>query len=323
MKRYNMPNTPQKQGWKATFNTVMKHHNGYTADGGKVVSYATQRQRRDVLLQGFRSLRQHGFKFKTVKAFRGKHMACLAQQWEKEGLSAATLQNRLSIFRTFARWIGKPGMVLSAEHYVQNKNAVRRSYIATTPKTWSEQGVDSFEKIEALRDVSERFADALLLQRLFGLRTKESLLLRPHLADKGTVLVVNHGTKGGRTRYVPIESPEQRTLLDKLKATLPRTASLVPTDKNYAQFRNRYYYVLRQHGIRRSQGITPHGLRHEHLNALYEAATGHKAPVQGGRCRDTDTTLDSFGRQLVAERAGHSRESISVAYIGGKGEVEK
>jgi integrase len=308
-----------KTGWKGTFNTVMKQHNGYSADGGKVASYATQQQRRDVLLQGFRELRSMGFKFNTVLALRGTHIARLVQHWETEGLSPSTLQNRLSVFRSFAGWIGKAGLVLPAERYVTNQQAIKRSYTAKAAKTWAEQGVDSQLVIEAVRRDNERFGDALALQRLFGLRSKESLLLRPHLADKGQVLIVSHGTKGGRDRFVPIDTSEQRALLDQLKSYLKPGESLVPKDKTYAQWRNHYYYTLKKHGIDREHGLTAHGLRHEHLNDLYQATTGHASPVHGGNLHQTDQDLDSLGRQAVSERAGHSRESISSAYLGGKG----
>jgi len=70
----------KNHGWKDSFNTIMKKHNGYSADGGKAVSYATQQQRREVLLQGFRDLRELGYKFNTVMAFRGAHMAALAKK---------------------------------------------------------------------------------------------------------------------------------------------------------------------------------------------------------------------------------------------------
>jgi len=132
-----------RAGWKGTFKAVMKQHNPYTADGGKVVSYATQKQRRDVLLQGFRVIRSHGFKFKTVQTLRTKHIECLVRHWETTGLSAATIQNRLSIFRTFATWIGKDGLVRPAEHYLQDKTRAKRSYIAFRAKITHNQGVDS------------------------------------------------------------------------------------------------------------------------------------------------------------------------------------
>lgn len=129
-----------QSGWKGTFNAIMKQHNPYSADGGKVIAYATRQQRHDVLLQGFRVIRQHGFKFKTVRALRTKHIECLVTHWETSGLSASTIQNRLSIFRTFAGWIGKQGLVLPAEHYLQDKTLAQRTYVATTPKTWEHQG---------------------------------------------------------------------------------------------------------------------------------------------------------------------------------------
>lgn len=312
----------RKGGWKGTFNAVMKQHNPYTADGGKVCSYATQQQRKDILLQGLRELRHMGFKFTTVYALRGKHIQALMQRWEgqyRDGtLSPSTIQNRLSVFRTFAHWLGKDGMVQSAEHYLQDKTAAERTYTAQDAKTWSSHGKPIDETINAVKAENWRFGNALALQQHFGLRSKESLLIRPHLADKGDVLIVSHGTKGGRTRYIPIETTAQRALLDELKATLKKTESLVPKTHTYAQCRNQYYYTLRKHGIKRTEGITAHGLRHEHLNQLYEHTTGHKSPVDGGTLAKTNPELDSYGRYEVAERAGHSRESIAAAYIGGK-----
>ena len=65
-----------------------------------------------------------------------------------------------------------------------------------------------------------------------------------------------------------------------------------------------------------AKAVTPHGLRHEHLNELYEKTTGHQSPVRGGKLRKIDKELDSFGRNIVAERAGHSREFIAGAYRG-------
>jgi integrase len=56
-------------------------------------------------------------------------------------LSASTLQNNLSIFRTFAEWIGKAGMVRDIEHYLGSGIAVRSS-IASQDRSWSARGID-------------------------------------------------------------------------------------------------------------------------------------------------------------------------------------
>ena len=55
----------------------------------------------------------------------------------------------------------------------------------------------------------------LLLQSAFGLRVKESALIKPHLADKGEYLNITHGAKGGRDRVVRIENEIQRAVNDK------------------------------------------------------------------------------------------------------------
>ena len=249
---------------------------------------------------------------------KGKHISALTQFWQKEGLSASTVQNRLSIFRTFAGWMGKNGMVRELEHYLGKEHGFKRSYVARTDKSWAGQGVCSIEKIKAVRTAHRRIGDALALQLAFGLRSKESLLLKPHLADKGNTLIVDPGTKGGRSRNVPIKHPAQRALLDELKSYIGFSESLVPREKTYKQFRNEYYYQLRKQEITRKDGITPHGLRHEYLQGLYKAITGQEPPVGGGNLHQSDKSLDKHAREVVSQIAGHSRESISVAYLGGK-----
>ncbi len=124
-------------------------------------------------------------------------------------------------------------------------------------------------------------------------------------------------------RTATIDTPEKRRFLDQLKTRIDRTKSLVPSDKRYNQFRDRYYYVLQKHGISRKEGITAHGLRHEHLNNLYKTTAGHDAPVSGGNLHETNSELDKYGRQMVAERAGHSREEIASAYLGLCGRTPK
>ncbi len=71
-----------------------------------------------------------------------------------------------------------------------------------------------------------------------------------------------------------------------------------------------------QVGISRKDGITSHGLRHERLNEIYRELTGQPSPVKGGARGISATHTDKIARQEIAEVAGHSRDSISSAYIG-------
>lgn len=146
---------------------------------------------------------------------------------------------------------------------------------------------------------------------------KEAALLKPHMADKENYLAVNWGTKDGRDRVVQIQNDYQRDVLQRAKSLLKRnTDSMVPPAYNYKQWKNRYYYICRHVGISRKEGITSHGLRHERLNEIYQEVTGQLSPIKGGILAVTDADAHATARQEIAEVAGHSRESISGAYVG-------
>jgi hypothetical protein len=136
-------------GWKVSLAAVLKAHNGARHDGA-VASFATQDKRADVLYAGFMRLRDLNFRMETVMSLRGKHIEALAKDWQTRGLSTSTLQNNLSIFRTFAEWIGKAGMVRGIEHYL-GSGTTARSTIAREDQSWSGRGVDVVAKVERVR----------------------------------------------------------------------------------------------------------------------------------------------------------------------------
>lgn len=300
-------------GWKGSLAAVLKAHNGARRDGA-VASFATQDKRADVLYAGFKRLHELGFRMETVTSLRGKHVEALAKDWHARGFSASSLHNNLSIFRSFAEWIGKAGMVRDIEHYLGPGTSVRSS-IAHEDKSWSRRGVDVAARIEQVRERDARVALQLELQLAFGLRAREAMQLRPHIADQGAYLSITHGTKGGRDRVEPIRTPEQRALLDRAKTfCATRSSSTSDPQRNLAQWKNHYYQVVRSCGITREDGITSHGLRHQYANERYQELTGTDSPVRGGTPVDRDT--DRAARQVVAEELGHSREAVTTHYLG-------
>lgn len=300
-------------GWKASLAVVLKEHNG-ARHGGAVASFATQDKRADVLYAGFKRLHELGFRMEAVASLRGKHIETLANDWHARGLSASTLQNSLSIFRTFAEWIGKAGMVRGIEHYL-GSGMTARSSIAREDKSWSGKGVDVAAKIEQVRQKDERVALQLELQVAFGLRAREAMQLRPYLADKGTYLSITHGTKGGRDRVEPIRTAEQRTLLERARTfcATPSSSTSDPSRK-LSQWKNHYYQVVRSCGITRKDGITGHGLRHQYANERYRELSGADSPVRGGAIVDREA--DHAAREVVAEELGHSRADVTTHYLG-------
>ena len=300
-------------GWKASLAAVLKAHNSAKVDGS-VASHATRDKRADVLYAGFKLLRELGYKLDTVYSFRGKHMAVLAKAWEARGLSPSTLQNNLSTFRVFAGWIGKAGMVERTDRYVAPGAAARTS-INARDKSWTAQNVDVAAKLAEVARKDARIGLQVALQAIFGLRAREAMQLRPHVADKGSYLALTVGTKGGRDRVVPIDTPEKRELIDKAKTfAASKLASTSDPNRTLAQAKNHYYHVLRSCGIARANGITSHGLRHGYANDRYRQIAGQPSPVRGGTPPDRDT--DRAARLEVAEELGHSRESVTTHYLG-------
>ncbi len=304
--------------WKMTLNSVLKEHNQKAADGHKTISFSTQQARRKTLEKGFVELRRLGYKLPDVRGFKERHMTALGHAWEAQKLSPATIQNRISIFRTFSEWIGKRGMIRDAIHYMKDPASVTRQFVAKTDKTWSAQQKDLKDKLTDLYQHDPYVAIQLELQRAFGLRMKEAALLKPHQADRSNYLAVNWGTKGGRERVIPIETAYQKEVLARAKAFAKPDYSLTPKRYSFSQWRDHYYYICQEHGINRKEGITSHGLRHERLNEIYTQITGHLSPVKGGNANlsENQRALDKIARQEVAEVAGHSRSCIAKAYLG-------
>lgn len=208
-------------------------------------------------------------------------------------------------------------MIRGSENYVKNPKSVERHLVTNVDKTWSGQQRALSEKLEFIQNHDKYVAIQLELQRAFGLRMKEAALIKPHMADKGSYLAVNWGTKGGRDRVIPIQNDYQRDVLMRAKSILETPGhSMTPKGFNFKQWKNHYYYICRQAGISRKNGITSHGLRHERLNEIYLKITGQLSPVKGGSTNAIFAQVQNIARQEVAEVAGHSRESISGAYIG-------
>src|SRR5579862_165706 len=189
--------------------------------------------------------------------------------------------------RTFCEWIHHPGMVLPLEHYVSGPALAKRSCVAHDDKSWIAHGIAPEEKLAQIRAYDARAACWLDLCLVFGARLKETIMLRPHLAERDgqmlltadfrtrnceTYLELKRGTKGGRLRWVPIDTPAKRTALEGAKSFVrSETGHLGDPMKSLAQNIRRLKYVCEKLGITKADlGITAHGLRHQYAAERYE-----------------------------------------------------
>ena len=332
--------TPGRSGregrsWKRTLQEIVWAHNDRHAHKPKTVSAKTQSERASALFRCFRDLHALGFKIRNPYRLGGRHVAALIADWTAERprarratLSAATVQTELSHLRTFAGWIGKPGLVRPAESYVPASASVTRRYAATADRSWSARTADPDALVEAIAREDAWVGAELRLARAFGLRVKEAVMLQPRLAERsatgapviagtpGEWLEVARGTKGGRPRLVPIDSPAKRAALDAAKALLASDAQpLADPARSLKQNLDRLHNVLKKFGVtRRALGVTAHGLRHGYAAERYEALAGVPAPVRAGP--PPTAAADRLARLQVAEELGHGRRQITNAYLG-------
>lgn len=278
-------------------------------------SFATQSIRQRVLFMVANQLHDLGFHNLSFRGLKPKHVTALANLWKKDGISVATIKNRLAHLRWWADKIGKFDML------PKDNDAYgigQRQYVTNNSKASSLLDSD-------LDKISDPFIRmSLLLQAAFGLRREESLKFQPSWADKGnSVLLKGSWCKGGQQREIFITNQFQRDTLDKARK-LVGFGSMIPYNRSYFQQLKRYESQCSRAGLSKM-----HGLRHKYAQERYFHLTGSLAPADGGVTKkhvlssslsDTDKQswldLDHHARLIVSKELGHTRESITAVYLG-------
>lgn len=322
--------------WRYVLDLILKQHNWQHAKKHKGRSHKTQHQHKRFCYWLFEFLRHNPEKsFKLdPRSLSGRHIDVVMAHWRRraqEGsMAPATVALYLSFLRTFMGWIGKAHVMKPSQHYFDNPAHYQRSYCASEDKSFSAKGIDAAELIREVEAYDVHVAASMWLICAFGLRKKESVMLRPHMdvvtaeqARKSDAVAfyldTHRGTKGGRRRYVPIDTQLRQQVIEHVKPVARKPEHSVSDPAlNLEQALNRYSYVMKKFGITRAMlGVTGHGLRHESAASVYQAITGALPPVAGGP--QINRALDDAARREVAEQLGHGRVQIVNAYLGRPG----
>lgn len=271
-------------------------------DGG----FATQANRHHLLQLAATQLHELGFHQMLAASIKPKHVEALLTLWQRQGLTAGTLRNRMSALRWWAAKVHKPAVIARAnEHY----GIPPRCQVATTSKA---RGVAA-AALKQIPDPHVRLS--LALQAAFGLRREEAIKFQPAYADQGHRITLKPSwTKGGRARSIPILNEEQRTVLQRAHQ-LAGKGSLIPADRNYIQQLRIYERHTARAGLSKL-----HGLRHQYAQHRYQSLTGWPAPVAGGPAlralNPTQKEVDRLARLIISQELGHAREQITTVYLG-------
>lgn len=320
---------------------ILRRHNWQHAVKAKNIGHRTAQSRGRLCVWVFRFLHHNPVKsFKLdPRSFSGRHADFVLAHWCAEAkagrLAPGTIPTYYSHLKTFTRWIGKPKLLKPIGAYFDDPTLYRRSGITTNDKSWRALGIDVASVIRDVEDYDVHAAASLWLMLAFGLRFKESLMLRPHVdvasarqaygdsgsggedgSEAGRYLDTHRGTKGGRQRYVPIDDDLCRHALTYACHVAKGTqGSVGDPNLTLVQALRRLRYVMERFGItKRDLRVVPHGLRHQFAASRYTELTGSLPPVAGGQGVAADA--DSAARQHVSALLGHGRPQITNAYLG-------
>ena len=339
-----MSNNPD---WTTKLQRILDQHNHRHARLPKDVSYRTREARAESLRLSLNLLRYLGFE-PDPNNLGGTHVENLIWYWtcdprvaercntvgvpmRDEPVSPAYLQFLASTLRTFSIWIGKPGMVLPLNRYLPDPSRYQRSAIATQDKSWTAKGLDIPRLLELVYLQDIYVGTQLELIFALGLRRKEAIMLRPHLqvipaslvpgydltADHYLMVVeLRDGTKGGRLRFVPLDSDVRRLAIEHAQRLAPHTNDhMGRPGHTLKQSLRRFDYVMEKVGVTQAElGITAHGGRHQFANDMYIELTGVHSPVRGGV--PSDLLLHYDACMKIVQQLGHGRLQIASAYLG-------
>lgn len=273
-------------------------------------SFATHANRSERLKLAVKELKEEGYKLKSVKNLKQKHIRALVKNWKDRGLSAGTMKNRMSDLRWLSRKIGNPRIV---ERSNRDYEIEDRKYVNNNVNI-----AKKLDQADLRKVTNEHVKMSLRMQEAFGLRREEAMKIQPHIADKGDKLVLKDSwCKGGRAREIPIRNEAQRELLNEVKAFVKEHGdkSLIPSDLSYKQHLKAYEYQTSNVGITKN-----HGLRHQYAQERYRELTGRECPKNGGlrsrQLSSEEKAIDNAARLEISEELGHGRESITAVYLG-------
>ncbi len=269
-------------------------------------SYGTQVRRERELTLMANQLHEIGFRGMNSHSLKPKHVEALVGHWLEKEVAAGTIKNRMAAVRWWARKVNRQNVVArSNDHY----GIPNRIFVTGSSKAKSV----SAAQLEKVRDQHVRMS--LELQQVFGFRREEAIKFMPSYADQGDHLTLKPSwTKGGKARRLPIRTPEQREVLDRVHK-LAGKGSLIPSSRNYVQ----QVRIYEGHTLR--AGLSKmHGLRHGYAQQRYEELTGWKSPAADGPSSKSLTReqrdQDHHARLLISRELGHERRQVVSIYLG-------
>ncbi len=239
----------------------------------------------------------------------------LAQQVVRDECAAGHAQRLVSAVNTVMRLATKNWHCVRP---VQDCGIPMRVAVRREPPSGIDPDVVERAVQSLLSNQQEAAVAVVRLCWSLGLRIKEAALLNAKSAlcqaqTNGRV-DIKYGTKGGRTRVVPIAHEHQLVALRVAAMVQRQGRCVIPPELDWQEFRNS---VLNQaRATLKACGVAKfHDLRAAYACLRYLELTGNAAPVLTGGI--VDRQADQNARAEIASELGHNRVNVVSAYVGG------
>jgi hypothetical protein len=212
------------------------------------------------------------------------------------GLSPGRMANHATAMRLICRAIGKPEIVPSNSKLGCARDLANRTKHA-------DERMDNAKVAEVRTKLSEPNRIAYDMARHFGLRQKESLLSHRLVERDGATWLQVEGAKGGRPRQVPVETVEQREILERNHAyRASHGGKLIDEHKSLLQGIRELQNQLAAAGATRSSGANMHTLRREWIIERCELIAAAPESARSEMLKD------------LVESVGHGRVEVIRCY---------
>lgn len=225
-----------------------------------------------------------------VQNLKSKHVSAVINDLRTEGKNHGTIAGYLTSARQVAKSIGKQNIV-SRENKAYGITRAGERLKPVKPDS---------NKQTQIRDLLYSRAKWLGLahdmRQEFGLRSKESLMSNKIQIDaQGQKKLVVEAAKGGRSRTIPIRTPEQKQVLERVQEHIRENnqKSIVPQNKTLKQAYNYQRDTLHKVGATKNNKAHAHSQRHGYAQ----------------------TRRQESSRKQVSSELGHGRVEITSHYV--------
>ncbi|MGE4420971.1 MAG: integrase domain-containing protein [Pseudodesulfovibrio sp.] len=280
-------------------------------------------------------LRRAGFGVQKWAKISNKHFAAVAKQMKDENVGDGRIAEVFAAARTLCETYGNDSISPTNDVFDIRRGSIANANSKAVALAYVQGAINKLEN-ELGYEYGPRCAAQIRLQWELGLRREESakvdLVSDWDRAERS--LLVQYGTKGGRSRTLTNLSDKQQEALERAlpyisQADRPGIHNLMPSGMG-DKWQEKLSYAAKLCGFtKRESGWTLHSNRHERFHRMYVEHTGFQPPNQHpsveafqqaahDKAGDEWPRLDAEARDEIEVTAGHSagRRDVSDAYLG-------